>query len=165
MFWHNNLYLYKDNKSNIMKSQGVHDCLKYWRVIRYFIKRKYSLSTADLDMLLFLYTEDIFSKQQFLDYEDLLSWDRHRFKRLLDNGWVEIFRPKTKRLNTMYSVTYKTQRMIDSLYKKLSGEEIPTSQTSNPIFAKNVSFSDEVYKNMIKEMNKSIKQQRRLSPE
>ena len=148
-----------------MKSQGVHDCLKYWRVIRYFVKRKYGLSTADLDMLLFLYSEDIFSQKQFKEYNNLLSWDRHRFKRLLDNNWIEIFRPKTKRLRTLYSVSYKTQRMIGSLYKKLSGEEIPTSQTSNPMFAKNVSFSDEVYRNMIKEMNAIIKQQRRLSPE
>ena len=148
-----------------MKSQGVHDCLKYWRVIRYFVKRKYGLSTADLDMLLFLYSEDIFSQKQFKEYNNLLSWDRHRFKRLLDNEWIEIFRPKTKRLKTMYSVTYKTQRMVDMVYKKLSGEEIPMSQTSNPMFAKNVSYNDQVYKNMIIEMNKTIRQQRRLSLE
>ena len=38
----------------------VNDCLKYWRVIRYFVKQKYGLTTGDLDMLLFLYSEDIF---------------------------------------------------------------------------------------------------------
>ena len=65
----------------------------------------------------------------------------------------------------MYSVSYKTQRMVNTVYKKLSGEEIPMSQTSNPMFAKNVSYNDEVYRNMIKEMNKTIRQQRRLSPE
>ena len=104
-------------------------------------------------------------KMTFKDYNNLLSWDRHRFKRLLDNDWIEIFRPKTKRLKTMYSVTYKTQRMVDMVYKKLSGEEIPMSQTSNPMFAKNVSYNDQVYRNMIIEMNKTIRQQRRLSPE
>jgi len=50
-------------------------------------------------------------------------------------------------------------------YKKLSGEEIPTSLSSNPIFAKNVKFSDKVYRKMILEMNASIRQQRRLSLE
>jgi len=50
-----------------MKSQ-VHDCLKYWRVIRYFIKAKYGLTTADLDMLLFLYSEEIFSKKKFEEF-------------------------------------------------------------------------------------------------
>ena len=36
----------------------VNDCLKYWRVIRYFVKRKHGLTTCDLEMLLFLYSED-----------------------------------------------------------------------------------------------------------
>ena len=47
----------------------------------------------------------------------------------------------------------------------LSGEEIPTSLSANPMFAKNVKFSDKVYRKMILEMNASIKQQRRLSLE
>ena len=122
-----------------MKSK-VNDCLKYWRVIRYFIKQKYGLTTADLDMLLFLYSEDIFSKEKFEEFDNLLSWDENRF-------------------------TYKTQRVISSIYKKLSGEEIPTDVSNNPIFAKNVKFSDKVYKKMIIQMNATIRQQRRLSLE
>ena len=68
-----------------MKSQ-VHDCLKYWRVIRYFIKAKYGLTTADLDMLLFLYSEEIFSKKKFEEFDNLLIWDGERFNRLLQRG-------------------------------------------------------------------------------
>ena len=41
----------------------------------------------------------------------------------------------------------------------LSGEEIPTSRQGNPLFLKNVSYNDKVYRNMIIEMNKLIKQQ------
>ena len=41
------------------------DYLKYWRVVRYFIKAKYGLSQADLDILLFLYSEKYFSKDKF----------------------------------------------------------------------------------------------------
>ena len=65
-----------------MKSK-VDDCLKYWRVIRYFIKQKYGLTTADLDMLLFLYSEEIFSKKKFEEFDNLLAWDGKRFDRLL----------------------------------------------------------------------------------
>tara|TARA_R110002012_G_scaffold36040_2_gene102207 strand:- start:15464 stop:15907 length:444 start_codon:yes stop_codon:yes gene_type:complete len=147
-----------------MKSK-VNDCLKYWRVIRYFIKQKYGLTTADLDMLLFLYSEDIFSKKKFEEFDNLLSWDEDRFDRLLRDGWIEVFRRRRKKFNTLYGLTFKTQRVISSIYNKLSGEEIPTSQTSNPIFAKNVKYTDKVYKKMILDMNESIKQQRRLSPE
>ena len=147
-----------------MKSKA-NDCLKYWRVIRYFIKAKYGLTTADLDMLLFLYSEDIFSKEKFEEFDNLLSWDEDRFDRLLRDGWIEVFRRRRKKHKTLYGLSFKTQRVINSIYKKLSGEEIPTSLSSNPMFAKNVKFTDKVYRKMILQMNASIRQQRRLSPE
>jgi hypothetical protein len=148
-----------------MKSE-IYDCLKYWKVIRYFIKRKYGLTTGDLDMLLFLNSEDIFSRDKFEEFDNLLVWDKNRFNRLLQDGWIEVWgKIKRKNHKKIYSVTFKTQRLINSIYKKLSGEEIPTSENGNPIFAKNVKFTDKVYRKMILEMNKSIRQQRRLSPE
>ena len=53
------------------------DYLKYWRVIRYFVKRKYGLSQAELEMLLFLRTEQYFSKDDFDEFDELLSWDKN----------------------------------------------------------------------------------------
>ena len=143
----------------------VNDCLKYWRVIRYFIKQKYGLTTGDLDMLLFLYSEEIFSKEKFNEFDNLMSWDEDRFDRLLRDGWIEVFRKRRKKYKSLYGLTFKTQRVISSIYKKLSGEEIPTSLSGNPMFAKNVKFSDKVYRNMILEMNASIRQQRHPSLE
>jgi len=143
----------------------VNDCLKYWRVIRYFIKSKYGLTTPDLDMLLFLYSEDIFTKEKFEEFDNLLSWDTNRFKRLMRDGWIESFYPTPVKHKTLYGLTFKTQRVISGIYKKLSGEEIPTDIKNNRMFAKNVKYSDKVYRNMILEMNKAIQQQRRLSPE
>ena len=139
------------------------DYLKYWRVIRYFIKAKYGITTADLDMILFLNSEIYFGRDKFEEFNNLLSWDEARFKRLLRDGWIEVFRKREGVHKTLYSLSYKTKRVVDSIYKKLNGEEIPTSQTSNPMFAKNVSYSDIIYRNMIIEMNKFIKQQRHHS--
>jgi hypothetical protein len=65
----------------------------------------------------------------------------------------------------LYTLSYKTERVISGIYKKLSGEEIPTSLSGNPMFAKNVKYTDKVYRNMILQMNEVIRQQRRLSPE
>ena len=135
----------------------VNDCLKYWRVIRYFIKSKYGLTTSDLDMLLFLYSED--------EFDSLLSWNEARFDSLLRDGWIEVFRKRRMKHKTLYGVTFKTQRVISSVYKKLSGEEIPTSLNNNPIFAKNVKYSDKAYRKMILEMNHLRRRQQRLSPE
>ena len=143
----------------------VNDCLKYWRVIRYFIKAKYGLTTGDLDMLLFLYSEDIFSKEKFDEFDSLLSWNEARFDGLLRDGWIEVFRKRRKKHKTLYGVTFKTQRVISSVYKKLSGEEIPTSLNNNPVFEKNVKYSDKAYRKMILEMNHLRRQQQRLSPE
>ena len=62
------------------------DYLKYWRVVRYFIKAKHGLRTSDLDMLLFLKSEEYFSKEKYEEYENILSWDRNRFNNLIKNG-------------------------------------------------------------------------------
>jgi hypothetical protein len=141
------------------------DYLKYWRVIRQFIKSKYGLTQADLDMLLFLYTEDYFSKDKFQEFNELLSWDVTRFDRLRRDKWIEVFRKNMGKRKALYTLSYKTKRMIDSLYKKLNGEEIPTSPSKNPMFKRNVKYSDKVYRNFIKEMNASIRQQRHHAPE
>lgn len=141
------------------------DYLKYWRVIRQFIKSKYGLTQADLDMLLFLYSEDYFSKDKFQEFNELLSWDVTRFDRLRRDKWIEVFRRNMGKRKALYTLSYKTKRMIDSLYKKLNGEEIPTSPSKNPMFKRNVKYSDKVYRNFIKEMNASIRQQRHHAPE
>ena len=141
------------------------DYLKYWRVVRYFIKAKYNLSQADLDIILFLYSEKYFSKDKFAEFDKLISWNVNRFDNLLRDGWIEVFRKYDGKKKGVYQLSYKAKRVVSSIYKKLSGEEIPTSLSSNPLFAKNVSYSDKVYRNMIKEMNEFIRQQRHLSQE
>tara|TARA_B100001250_G_C19485404_1_gene650567 strand:+ start:189 stop:620 length:432 start_codon:yes stop_codon:yes gene_type:complete len=141
------------------------DYLKYWRVVRYFIKAKYNLSQADLDIILFLYSEKYFSKDKFAEFDKLISWNVNRFDNLLRDGWIEVFRKYDGKRKGVYQLSYKAKRVVSSIYKKLSGEEIPTSLSSNPLFAKNVSYSDKVYRNMIKEMNEFIRQQRHLSQE
>ena len=141
-----------------------YDYLKYWRVVRYFIKAKYKIGTADLDILLFLYSEKYFDKDKFAEFDELLSWDVNRFDRLLRDGWISVFRKRSGKSKALYEISYKGKRMILTMYKKLSGEEIPTSASVNPMFLKNVSYTDKVYRNMIKEMNKFIKQQRHQLP-
>jgi|TARA_R110002153_G_scaffold145473_2_gene296747 hypothetical protein len=148
--------------SNQRKSPP-NDYLKYWRVIRYFVKAKYGLSTADLEMLLFLYSEKYFSKDKFREFDELLSWNVNRFDRLRRDEWIVVFRKHHGKRKALYEVSYKARRMISSIYKKLSGEEIPTSMSANPLFKRDVSYMDKVYRNMIKEMNAFTRQQRHPS--
>ena len=55
-----------------------HDYLKYWRVIRYWVKAKYGIGTPDIDMILFLYSEDYFNKTKFKEFEELMSWNEKK---------------------------------------------------------------------------------------
>tara|TARA_B100001559_G_C16286039_1_gene522915 strand:- start:27 stop:476 length:450 start_codon:yes stop_codon:yes gene_type:complete len=147
-----------------MDSANNPDYLKYWRVIRYFVKRQYNLTTGELEMLLFLNSEDIFSRDKFEEFEQLMPWSDDRFFKLKKQGWIELFRPKTSRRKPLYQLSYKTNRLISSVYKKLNGQEIPVTSKRNKLFAKNVKYTDKVYRRMIKDMNKSIRQQRHPSP-
>lgn len=141
------------------------DYLKYWRVIRYFIKAKYGLTQSDLDVILFLNSEGYFSKDKFDEFDELLSWDEKRFDRLHAKGWIQTFRKRNGPTKAIYVLSYKAKRVCTSIYKKLNGEEIPTSQSANPMFAKNVKYTDKVYRNFIKNLNTSIRQQRHRAPE
>ena len=51
--------------------------------------------------------------------------------------------------------------MINSVYKKLNGEEIP--EATNPLFKHDASYMQKVFRSFIKKLNKSIQQQRHLS--
>lgn len=142
-----------------------HDYLKYWRVIRQFMKVRYGLTQGDLELLLFLYSESYFDKSKFNEFDALLGWNRSRFENLRKDGWIEVFRKRQGKRKAIYKLTMKTNRMIQSMYRKLNGEEIPVSQKNNKLFAKNVSYLDKKYRDMILEMNATIKQQRHPSPE
>jgi len=87
------------------------DYLKYWRVIRQYVKAKYKISQAQLDMLLFLKSEDYFSKDKFDEFDKLLSWDEHRFKMLRRDGWIEVFRKRMGKRKALYTLSYKSKRL------------------------------------------------------
>ena len=147
-----------------MKSNND-DYLKYWRVIRQWAKVKYEVNQQDLDMILFLYSEKYFDKDKFAEFNTLMAWNKNKFRDLVQRGWIEVFRKRTSYRKEVYKLTRKANAMVTSLYNKLNGEEIPTSNSYNRMFLKNVSYTDKVYRNMIIEMNKTIKQQRHQTPE
>ena len=140
-----------------------HNYLKFWRVIRYWIKAKHGLGTPEIDMLLFLYSEEYFNKTKFKEFEQLMSWDESRFNILLRDGWIHVWRKGYGKNTTLYELSYKGKRVANTIYKKLNGEEIAESPNVNPLFRKDACYMDKIYRNSIKEMNKFIKQQRYLS--
>tara|TARA_R110000803_G_scaffold163221_1_gene226865 strand:- start:2201 stop:2551 length:351 start_codon:yes stop_codon:yes gene_type:complete len=110
-------------------------------------------------MLLFLKSEGYFSRDDFNEFNSLLSWDKTRFEKLRKDGWVEKFRNRVGKRKALYMLSSKGNNIVNLIYKKLAGQELPTSPSKNPMFRKNVSFTDKVYRTAIKKMNESIRQQ------
>jgi hypothetical protein len=147
-----------------MKSQKS-DYLKYWRIVRHYIKVKYNISQADLEILLFLHTEPYFTKDKFAEFNSVLSWDRKRFDRLNQEGWIEGMKTFRVGRRMKYSLSYRATRLVEEVYRILEGKEIPTSETTNPMFKRNVSYTDKVYRNFIMNLRTKSKQPPRHAPE
>jgi len=141
------------------------DYLKYWRVIRQYIKSKYGLTQSELDVILFLKSEGYFSKDKFDEFDSVLSWDIDRFEKLKKAGWIQKFRNRVGKSRALYMLSSKAKNVTNLIYRKISGEEIATSPSSNPMFLKNVSYTDKVYRHAIIKMNASIRRQRHRAPE
>lgn len=138
-----------------------YNILKYWRIVRYYIKRKYEISEADLEMLLFLYDEGRFTADQFKDYSNTMCWDRHRFFRLKNEGYINVWRKKNEVPNRkpIYELSRKALSLCNNLYKKLlDNEVISEDPRSNPIM-KGSSYTDRVYRMAIKKLNRSRESQ------
>lgn len=128
--------------------------LKYWRVIRYYIKNRYKLSDSELDMLLFLYDEDVFDKEKFNDYATLMSWDKRRFSSMVNKGYIKKWRDRKEYNRTnLYELTFTSKRIISHLYKKLMQEEIISENPYRNEIFKGSNYMDKMYKKIIKSMN------------
>jgi len=147
-------------RKNKYRTEPSHDYMKYWRVIRYWAKAKYKLGTPDIDMMFFLYSEQIFSKTKFKEFGECMSWNEGRFNNLVKDGWIVRWREKKGKEKALYELSYKGKRMINNIYKKLNGEEIGEGHLANPLFRHDASYMDKVYRNMIVEMNAFVKEER-----
>lgn len=146
-----------------------YDYLKYFRVIRHYFMVKYSISQSELDMLLFLYSEKYFTFSRFKEYENLMDWNKKRFEKMLEDGWIVYFRKGNEAIgqHPIYEVSHKTKKMITCLYNMLNREDVDinTNPTKSKLFRKNIRYTDKVYRNFIYKINKERKQLRRRSRE
>ncbi len=141
------------------------DYLKYCKVIKYYNLRKHDMKAADLDILLFLKSEKYFTKKKFDEFNQLVSWNKKRFTYLLANGWLEVFSKRPRKHETIYKLTYKSQKLLTDIYNKLSGDELSVDPQTNPLFKKNVRYTDKTYRNMIMKMNEFRRLRQRPSQE
>lgn len=145
------------NKSKrAQRVEPISDYLKYYRVARYWMKKRYGMSNNDLEVMLFLYSEGFFSKTKFKQYENIFGWEKIRFNRLVANKWISSWRKPSPGQHAIYEVSLKGKRALQSFYKKLEGSEpYPTTKNRNPLLnPQTKSFTDKVYFMQMQTINK-----------
>ena len=130
--------------------------LKHYRIIRKWACKNNNLTDADLEVLIYLDCMDLFSKHDFEEGVYSYSWDNRRWNRLLQNGWIEVWRHRnrTTQKYNIYKVSFKCKQLIIRMYRIMLGEDdIPTSSRRNKIIKGN-SYTDKVLTHAIYNVNK-----------
>jgi hypothetical protein len=155
----NIVYYGRDTKYDFLKNWGM---IRKWAIYQYGLK-----SSADIDMLLFLYSEKLFTRTKFQEYASFMSWDRNRFDRLLRDGFISIWRKKKAGEYNLYELSFQSKKMIASMYRKLIGlEPFPETPRRNKVMKPNASYSERMLAQAIKRFNSDFKEHKQYpSPE
>lgn len=152
------------SKSNrkYVRPEPKYDYMKYYRVIRKYIMIQYELSEPDLEMLMYLYSEKLFNYYKFVEYANTYGWDRKRFKRFVDDGFIHMWRDKTRNEYRLYELTQKARYIMTKMYKHLNyEEEISETPNKNKVFKKTM-YSHKVLAMGIEKFNEEVRQRKGL---
>ena len=131
--------------------------LKYYRLIRKWACKTYDLKDADLELLIYLDCKNRFTRNEFIDGSYTMSWDKNRWERLRQDGWIKVWRHRNRTTikYSIYKTSFKCSQLISRIYRIMLGQEdLPTSERS--VFYENVSYTDKVYNKAIDDMIKDI---------
>jgi hypothetical protein len=129
--------------------------LKYYRLIRKWACKTYSLKDADLELLIYLDCKSRFTRNEFISGAYTYSWDKNRWERLRKAGWIDVWRHRNRTTikYSIYKTSFKCSQLISRIYRIMLGQEdLPTSERS--VFYKNKSYSDKVFNKAIDDMIK-----------
>jgi hypothetical protein len=128
---------------------------KYYRLVRKWACKTYDLKDSDLELLIYLDCKKKFTRNEFIDGVYTYSWDKKRWDRLRQQGWIETWRHRNRTTikYSIFKVSFKGQQLISRIYRILLAEEdLPTSTRSK--FFNNKSYTDKVYNKAIDDMIK-----------
>lgn len=97
--------------------------LKYHKLVMSMAKRKFELSSTELDLILFLYDEDIFTRTTVKTYSRIMNFNGrivdHLVRRELIRKWFE----DPSRRYPLFELTRKAKYINKWIYDRLNGEE------------------------------------------
>jgi hypothetical protein len=144
-----------------MRSLSVSDIkelnlLKHYRIIRKWACKNNDLNDADLELLIYLDSIGVFNIKDFKIGTYSYSWETRRWSRLVDSGWIVIWRKRnrTTQKHNMYQVSFKCKQLIHRIYRIMLGEEdLPISKRRNKLI-NGKSYTDKVLTKAIYNVNK-----------
>jgi len=135
----------------------VQDNLKYYRIVRYYIMRKYKITMLELEMLIFLYSEGLFTVEKIKTYAYCFPWKRVTFEKMLDKGHIVVWREK-RGAKRKFQLSFTTKQMIARMYNMLNGTEpIPERRGVGTMFMAKPTYVDKNYAKIIKDINRDNK--------
>lgn len=135
--------------------------LMYWRPITRYVCEKNQITMPDLEMLLFLYGVGFFKRSDFKDFEACYPFDKHRFNRLLSEGWFYKWLNGGGNKPAIYDMTQKGKMLVFHLYEKLLGnEDVSVLRAKLPSRQKKSNHMRAVRKGLIDRINTENRQLR-----
>ena len=128
---------------------------KYYRLVRKWACKTNKLNDADLELLIYLDCIGRFTRNDFINGVYTYRWDKHRWERLRNEGWIDVWRNRngTTIKYSIFQTSFKTKLLINRIYKILLGkEDIPHKETN--VFYKGTRYSDKVYGKALDDMLK-----------
>lgn len=149
--------IYRNKKSeHIFRSEKQYDYLKYHRIIMAWARKRYKIQTAELEMLFYLYSEDVFTMTEFRKYSITMPFDRYKLERMIDDGWIKVFRTDEHHRNPLFELTDKAKKAVVSIYRKFNGvEPLSDSERFNELIRDASSKMKKHYKIISRKMNKN----------
>ena len=130
--------------------------LKHYRIIRKWACKNNGLTDADLELLIYLDCIDMFTINDFKIGTYSYSWDNRRWNRLLQQGWIVVWRTRNRTTQKyhIYKVSFKGKQLISRIYRIMLGEEdIPENPDRNKLM-KGLTYMDRVLSHSITQLNR-----------
>lgn len=135
------------------------DYLKFYKIVYWYTKKMYNISSPDLDIILFLYSERYFSEEKFREYSNIFAYN-FNVNTMTAKGLIMLYAKRHSK-NHIYQLTPHAIKIIQFLYRTLEGK--PISMRSSAIIAlkrRKTPDIEKKYLNKIFLMNKYIKDKR-----
>lgn len=149
----------KKDHIQITTMQREHDFLKFYAVVKHWACFEFNLKAEELELLLYFYSEPIFTRREFNTYSKAILLKAKKIERFIENGLIEEAPGNekiVKSLDKVYKLTFKCLRRINAVYKKLTlAEQIDTDSKNNRMFVDSATtYREKNMRQLIIDMNK-----------